>query len=407
MNSRLRTSYIIYLLLLIVAISFFGVIAVMAASSALIEGGVDVVYEPQSSIMISGPTFNGIINEIVEPETEGESPSLVTKVVFDLKENYPEIVNSSEVVVKNIGSDEDGDGSYDNSVCLYISSDTNEYGYETLQMYVLGDSTIEFNSDCTDMFLATGSADMVELEISFNNIDTSNVTNMSGMFDGFYATVEYLDLSMFDTGNVTDMSFMFGGNDTQASMGINKINLSSFDTSKVTNMCGMFCDSVCSELDLSSFDTSSVTDMSGMFENTSCELDVSHFNTSNVTNMTAMFYNCYATKLDVANFDTNKVTSFYNMFSQCINLTTLDVSSFDLSSAEDLDSMFAYNYYLTTIYAAGGWYKMPENCSGNNMFGGCTSLVGENGTSYNDYGVSNASYARIDYSNESVILLLN
>ena len=36
-------------------------------------------------------------------------------------------------------------------------------------------------------------------------LDTSHVTNMSGLFDGCYSLTK-LDLSHFDTGSVTDMS---------------------------------------------------------------------------------------------------------------------------------------------------------------------------------------------------------
>ena len=73
------------------------------------------------------------------------------------------------------------------------------------------------------------------------------------------------------------------------------IDLSALDTSEVTNMSEMFnsCLSLTS-LDVSKFDTSKVTNMEGMFFECSSltSLDVSKFDTSKVTNMSYMFYYC-------------------------------------------------------------------------------------------------------------------
>lgn len=63
-----------------------------------------------------------------------------------------------------------------------------------------------------------------------------------------------LDVSSFDTSNVRDMSYMF---DTCTK--IQKLDLSNFDTSKVEKLFGMFdwCVNL-TDLDLSSFDPSIV-----------------------------------------------------------------------------------------------------------------------------------------------------
>ena len=80
---------------------------------------------------------------------------------------------------------------------------------------------------------------------------------------------------------------------------LDKLDVSNFDTSNVTDMSSMFdgCESL-QKLDVSNFDTSNVTDMYGMFYNCSSlqELDVSNFDTSNVTDMSAMFFSCTALK---------------------------------------------------------------------------------------------------------------
>ena len=151
--------------------------------------------------------------------------------------------------------------------------------------------------------------------IGLNNLDTSNVTDMSNMFLNCYR-LEELDLSNFDTSKVTDMSRMF--NDCTS---LEELDLSRFNTSMVTDMSGMFegCKSL-EELDVSDFDTSNVTDMSRMFKDCESleELDVSNFDTSKVTNMRCMFYNCKnLDELDLSDFSTRKVTDMHGMFLNC------------------------------------------------------------------------------------------
>ena len=70
--------------------------------------------------------------------------------------------------------------------------------------------------------------------------------------------------SRFDTSNVIDMSFMFNG-----CHALDSIDVSNWDASKVINMWAMFY---------------------GCVALTS--LDVSGWNTSKVTNMESMFYSC-------------------------------------------------------------------------------------------------------------------
>jgi surface protein len=104
-------------------------------------------------------------------------------------------------------------------------------------------------------------------------------------------------------------------------------NVSNFNTSNATNMNGMFynCYALTS-LDLSSFDTSKVTKMSSMFYNCYAltSLDLSNFDTSKATYTINMFSGCAAlTTLDLSNFDTSNSVRAGNEFSGCDSLTTL------------------------------------------------------------------------------------
>ncbi len=231
--------------------------------------------------------------------------------------------------------------------------------------------------------------------LTFNNFDTSNVTNMGSMFYCYsslwpinFDTSELttLDLSGFNTSKVTNMSYMFHGNYSN----LKSLYISSFDTSKVTNMNSMFynCESL-TNLDVGGFDTSKVTNMNSMFYN--CEsltnLDVSGFDTSNVTDMNSMFYNCRNTSLDVSGFDTSNVTDMGKMFSDCKSLTSLNLSGFNTLKVTNMAGMFSgLGLGLTTLdlssFNTSNVTKMSE------MFSSCklTSL------NLNNFNTSNVVY---------------
>ena len=119
-----------------------------------------------------------------------------------------------------------------------------------------------------------------------NSLNTSNVTDMSSMFNGARSLTD-LDVSNWKTGNVTNMSNMFNGASRLASL-----DVSNWDTGNVTDMSSMFNGaSSLTDLDVSNWKTGNVTNMSNMFNRASrlASLDVSNWDTGNVTNMSWMF----------------------------------------------------------------------------------------------------------------------
>lgn len=151
-----------------------------------------------------------------------------------------------------------------------------------------------------------------DLDYEVANLDTSNVTNMTGMF---YQCLQ-----------------------------LKKLDLSSWDTKNVTSMIQTFyyCMSL-KNLDINNFDTSNVTDMNGMFNNCAnlTSLDVSSFNTSKVIIMYSMFSNCQnLTSLDLSNFDTSNVTHIYSMFNGCSKLVHLDIRGFTFDKVTTYTDMF-------------------------------------------------------------------
>ncbi len=170
------------------------------------------------------------------------------------------------------------------------------------------------------------------------------------------------------------------------------------NTSEVTDMRQMFfkCSSLTS-LDLSHFDTRNVTLMTSMFYGCSSltSLDLSSLNTKNVTNIEAMFGSCTSlASINLSSFNTKQVTHMTQMFTNCSSLTTLDLSSFYTPALQNTYIMFQNCSNLRTILASQN-FSTSAVTSSDEMFSGCTSLVGGSGTAY-DASCIDATYARID-----------
>ena len=121
------------------------------------------------------------------------------------------------------------------------------------------------NKSCVNMFYSFGSqygTNKVLNKITFNNFNTSKVTDISVMFNGCHSLTN-LDVSKWDTSQVTDMSTMFNA------------------CEKLTEIRG-----------LENFDTSQVTDMSYMFTNCAKLNGSITIMNPNITNYGNMFTNC-------------------------------------------------------------------------------------------------------------------
>ena len=206
--------------------------------------------------------------------------------------------------------------------------------------------------------------------------------------------IDYLDFSTFNTSDVTDMAEMFSGCSLLA-----WLDFSSFNTEKVTDMSNMFyqCKALENITFGESFNTSAVTNMYGMFAecNALKELDLSRFNTANVTNMFGMFLECSALeKINLNSFNTANVTDMTGMFAACAALKELDLTRFNTANTALMTGMFTGCEELTTIYCNDNWNTVVVEDS-EDMFYGCTALVGGNGTAY-DENMVDVEYARPD-----------
>ena len=214
-----------------------------------------------------------------------------------------------------------------------------------------------------------------ELEyLDLSNFNTSNVTDMKGMFLECYKLKEIKGINNFNTHNVKTMYVMF-----HQCKEIKYLDLSSFDTSNVTDMSIMFC--MCYKLKeikgINNFNTINVTKMNNMFEE--CKelefLDLSNFNTSKVTDMKAMFIDCFKLKeiKGIEKFNTFNVTDMNGMFEECVELEYLDLSNFNTSNITNMGRMFFKCHKLKQIKGINNFnIKKGTNTSG--MFDECNQL---------------------------------
>ena len=120
-----------------------------------------------------------------------------------------------------------------------------------------------------------------------------------------------------------------------------------------------------------------------------------YLNTSQVTNMGYMFSYCFKlTSLDLSTFNTSKVTNMRSMFNQSWQLRSLDLSSFNTSKVTNMMYMFGGCTHLITAYVGSGWSTAAVQFS-TSMFQYCRSLVGGQGTTYDENHVD-AAYAHLD-----------
>ena len=245
-------------------------------------------------------------------------------------------------------------------------------------------------SDCTSITSTTCwfyNCSKLSTINGLENLNMSNVTNMSRMFEGC-SSLTNIDLSKFNTANVTDMSYMFSGCSCLPSLDVSK-----FNTDNVTDMSYMFdgC-SALTNLDVSKFNTANVTKMSSMFSGCSglVNLDVGKFNTDNVTYMSDMFRNCSGlTSLDVSKFNTDHVTTMYSMFFGCSGLTSLDVSKFNTDHVTNMNSMFCGCSSLTSLDVSK--FNTANVIDMSYMFDGCSALTNLDMSKFNTANVTYTS----------------
>lgn len=240
--------------------------------------------------------------------------------------------------------------------------------------------------------------------IDFSNVDMSQAVDLSYLFSELtnLTEVDLTPIVGLEKGNVTSLRHFFS-----YCTSLKSINFGNLNTSNVTDMSGMFLNCSPDNWDLSKLDTRKVTDMGGMFN--SCEsanIDVSGFDTSSVLIMSAMFYYTTASMIDIRSFDFTSalnvkqmfygakaeyilmpvrsryngfkhVSNFYRTFGYCENLKSIDVSCFKTDTAEDpltLNEMFYNCPKLEKVFVSGFRLVSTYGASAYGMFSYCETL---------------------------------
>lgn len=200
--------------------------------------------------------------------------------------------------------------------------------------------------------------------LDLSSFDTSNVSNMSHMFNGFSSSQNVIDLSHFNLSSLTHASNMFNGSyvnslimsgwsapnlssidDMFSYSTFSNLNISNFSAPSLTDMTRMFSDmQISNSFDLTSFDTSEVIHMNHMFSGLYApvaQLDLSSFNTSKVQSMDGMFENASINQLDLSGFETGNIRTMVGMFRNFdYGTNTLDLSHFDTQNVRSTEEMF-------------------------------------------------------------------
>jgi surface protein len=123
--------------------------------------------------------------------------------------------------------------------------------------------------------------------------------------DYFTTSGQLVPFNNIVTTNMTDMTIMFSG-----ATAFNQ-DISSWDTSKVTLMLFMFNNARTFNQPIGSWDTSNVTQMHYMFENAHAfNKPIGLWNTAKVTNMRNMFYNAYAFNQNISSWHVYRLQTY-------------------------------------------------------------------------------------------------
>ena len=254
--------------------------------------------------------------------------------------------------------------------------------------YMFAQCNLQYNFDPTNwnMSNATGLVAFIQGATVFNgncgNWDVSNVVSLLATFSSCDAFNNggSPSISGWDTSNVTDMSSLFNGTIFNQPIG-------SWNTSNVTNIRGMFKESSIFvpkapfDQDIGNWDVSNVTDMREVFEYTSFNNggspSISGWDVGNVTTFQNMFYRCTGFNQPIGNWNVTGVDTSANDFALMFAGSTSDpmsfnqdISNWDVSNATVFTQMFQYctgfnqpigNWTTTNMQYIG---SMLSHCSG-------------------------------------------
>ncbi len=291
-------------------------------------------------------------------------------------------------------------------------------------------------------------ADMASLQAiaGANYLNTSEVTNMMGMFSGC-TSLTTLDLTGWKTAKVTDMGYMFGecGNLTTIIVGDGWstaaitspfdmfLNCTSLVGGKGTTYDANHTDASYAHIDGGPSNPGYLTDINDPYAALSADGTTLTFykdglrgtrtgttyalndgsyspgwysDRANITNVVfdtsfaavrpTTTYNWFADMIKLESItgmehlNTEDVTNMYSMFYDCWRLTSLDLSNFNTANVTSMRGMFAGCSGLTSLDVSG--FNTANVTDMYCMFQSCTCLTSLDLTSFNTANVTDMSY---------------
>ena len=307
------------------------------------------------------------LNEpIFKPSSSSRVDYKITEINLNNNTMFLRINNSESIEFRN-ESFRYGRGIGNDVIILntYISTDTHpvKYKYFTAQNQLTAIADKVYNSiyygkdgvnqgtltqNVSNSFADINAEIYYNIQQTYNNMEPRVLTDSDKTIDKniYFIPTKSDGTALLDTSNVTNMSYMFNSC-------INLSIIPLLNTSKVVNMDYTFAS--CTNLvTIAQINTSNVTNMAFMFNNCTNLTTIPLLDTSQVTSMNGMFGSC-TNLLAIPQIDTSKATNMNRMFSDCINLST--ILQLNLSKVTGIINMFSnctslYDDSLNNILAS-------------------------------------------------------
>ena len=169
--------------------------------------------------------------------------------------------------------------------------------------------------------------------IYLGDIDTSLITDMSGLFSGSKRK-DFSGIETWDTSNVVNMNSMFS-----FASNFNH-NINNWNVSNVENMGYMFRDADKFNQPLDKWNVHKVKIMNYMFNDAfSFNQDISYWNVESVKDMSYMFRGCSKFNQPLNSWNVSNVENMYCMFVQALEFNQ-PLNDWDISNVRDTSYMF-------------------------------------------------------------------
>jgi surface protein len=211
------------------------------------------------------------------------------------------------------------------------------------------------------------------------------------------ALEKYGNISCWDTSNVSDMSGLFDlsrFDDARIEKSLKEFNddLSKWDVSNVKFMIGMFFGCIAFNQNLNNWNVSNVVDMNSMFAGcTSFNGKIGNWDVSNLQNIDYTFSGCSNFNQDIGNWNVSTVLNSKYTFQECTifnNGGSDSIKTWDMSAIQGV-KIFEGMFYECKNFNQDirSWKMPPQDNDFNEMFNGATKFLNtyQNSSGWEDF----------------------